>query len=97
MRIILDLNSPDISEKLNAQIEAAAAAIIADKLDGMIESVLETKMGRLTDKRIDELAEKAVRDNVARAFTKPSYNTPSQMQQVLQEEIQKLLKEHLTK
>jgi len=93
MKIIIDLNAPEFQTQIQNQVEALIGPIVAEKMEAIIQNIVETKCSRLTDKDIDkrlgEEVTRLIKDQALRAdyWTRSRFETT--LREILKEELEK--------
>lgn len=95
MKITIDLKDPELRAHLEREIDNRLNEMAAERIQGVIEEILKTKMERLTPEWLDKLASLAIKEKVKDFFGVASWGRPTEFQNMVAEITKKMIKDSL--
>lgn len=95
MKISIDLKDPELRAHLEREIDNRLNEIAAERIHGVIEGILKTKMDRMTPEWLDKLASQAIKEKVGDFFRSSSWSSPSEFKKTVSEIAERMIKDSL--
>ena len=92
MKIIIELDDPNISAQVSKAIDEHVGRLTAQHLDDTMSRVLDVKVERVTNKMVEEIVERKVSAAITEAIGGVGYHGKrSKLREIIGEEARKLL------